>query len=79
MSDFDTTDHLEPKKEILLRPKKDVVLPKDNKLISEFSEEVAKQSRIFSIMDESIVSRISILQNNERYIDRFIPTYANTN
>ncbi|PJE81138.1 hypothetical protein COU58_04195 [Candidatus Pacearchaeota archaeon CG10_big_fil_rev_8_21_14_0_10_32_42] len=42
MSDFDTTDHLEPKKEILLRPKKDVVLPKDNKLISEFSEEVAK-------------------------------------
>jgi len=47
--------------------------------IKSFSEEIAKQSKIFSIMDESIVSRISILQNNERFIDRFIPTYANTN
>ena len=47
--------------------------------VKKFSEEIAKQSKIFSIMDESIVSRISILQNNERFIDRFIPTYANTN
>ena len=47
--------------------------------VKKFSEEIAKQSKIFSIMDESIVSRISILQNNERLIDRFIPTYANTN
>jgi tRNA wybutosine-synthesizing protein 1 len=47
--------------------------------IKNFSGEIAKQSKIFSIMDESIVSRISILQNNERFIDRFIPTYANTN
>jgi len=46
--------------------------------VKNFSEEIAKQSKIFSIMDESIVSRISILQNNERFIDRFIPTYANT-
>jgi tRNA wybutosine-synthesizing protein 1 len=46
--------------------------------IKSFSEEIAKQSKIFSIMDESIVSRISILQNNERHIDRFIPTHANT-
>ena len=46
--------------------------------IKNFSEEIAKQSKIFSIMDESIVSRISILQNKERFIDRFIPTYANT-
>jgi tRNA wybutosine-synthesizing protein 1 len=46
--------------------------------VKKFSEEIAKQSKIFSMMDESIVSRISILQNNERYIDRFIPTYANT-
>ena len=44
-----------------------------------FSEEIAKQSKIFSVMDESLVSRISILQNNERFIDRYIPTYANTN
>ena len=47
--------------------------------IKKFSEEITKQSKIFSIMDESIVSRISILQNNERFIDRFIPTYLNTN
>jgi tRNA wybutosine-synthesizing protein 1 len=47
--------------------------------VKKFSEEIAKQSKIFSIMDESIVSRISILQNNERFVDRFISTYANTN
>ncbi|MBT6468277.1 MAG: 4-demethylwyosine synthase TYW1, partial [Thaumarchaeota archaeon] len=42
-------------------------------------EQIAKQSKIFSIMDESIISRISILQNNERFIDRMIPSYVNTN
>ena len=47
--------------------------------VKKFSEEIAKQSKIFSVMDESLVSRISILQNNERFIDRYIPTYANTN
>jgi tRNA wybutosine-synthesizing protein 1 len=47
--------------------------------VKKFSEQVAKQSKIFSIMDESIISRISILQNNERMINRWIPTYANTN
>ena len=46
--------------------------------VKRFSEEVAKQSQIFSMMDESFVSRISILQNNERFIDRWIPTYSNT-
>jgi tRNA wybutosine-synthesizing protein 1 len=47
--------------------------------IKNFSEQVAKQSKIFSVMDESFVSRISVLQNNERLIDSHIPTYANTN
>ena len=47
--------------------------------VKKFSEEIAKQSKIFSIMDESLVSRISILQNNERFIDRWISSYANTN
>ena len=47
--------------------------------VKKFSEEIAKQSKIFSIMDESLVSRISILQNNERFIDRYISAYANTN
>jgi len=47
--------------------------------VKQFSEEIAKQSKIFSVMDESLVSRISILQNNERFIDRWISAYANTN
>ena len=47
--------------------------------VKKFSEQVAKQSGIFSVMDESFVSRISVLQNNERFIDRWIPTYVNTN
>ena len=47
--------------------------------VKKFSEEIAKQSKIFSIMDESLVSRISILQNKERFIDRWISAYANTN
>ena len=47
--------------------------------VKKFSEQIAKQSKIFSIMDESLVSRISILQNNERFIDRYISAYANTN
>jgi tRNA wybutosine-synthesizing protein 1 len=47
--------------------------------IKKFSEEIAKQSKIFSVMDESFVSRISVLQNNERFVDRWIPTYVSTN
>jgi tRNA wybutosine-synthesizing protein 1 len=47
--------------------------------VQKFSEEVAKQSQIFSVMDESLVSRIVILQNNQRVIDRWISAYANTN
>ncbi|MEX2192989.1 MAG: 4-demethylwyosine synthase TYW1 [Nitrosarchaeum sp.] len=47
--------------------------------VRKFSEEIAKQSKIFSIMDESLVSRIVILQNNHRVIDRWISSYANTN
>ena len=47
--------------------------------VKKFSEEIARQSKIFSIMDESLVSRISILLNNERFIDRYISAYANTN
>jgi tRNA wybutosine-synthesizing protein 1 len=47
--------------------------------VRKFSDEVAKQSQIFSVMDESLVSRIVILQNNQRSIDRLISSYANTN
>ena len=47
--------------------------------IRQFSKQVAKESKIFSILDESCVSRISLLQNNERYVDPIIPAFANTN
>jgi tRNA wybutosine-synthesizing protein 1 len=47
--------------------------------IRKFSEEIAKQSKIFSVMDESLVSRIVILQNNQRVIDRWISAYVDTN
>ena len=47
--------------------------------VRKFSEEIAKQSQIFSVMDESLVSRIVILQNNQRVIDRWISVYASTN
>jgi tRNA wybutosine-synthesizing protein 1 len=47
--------------------------------IRKFSEDISKQSQIFSVMDESLVSRIVILQNNQRVIDRWISSYANTN
>ena len=43
--------------------------------VKNFSEMVAKQCKIFSAMDESHVSRISVLQNNDRPIERFIRAY----
>lgn len=46
--------------------------------VKQFSKEIIKQSKIFSIMDESFVSRICVLQNKERFIDRWIPAYLNT-
>ena len=51
----------------------------DMEEIKKFSEEVATQSDLFSVMDESYVSRIVVLQNNNQNIDRWIPTYLNTN
>ena len=47
--------------------------------VKNFSKEIVKQSKIFSMMDESYVSRIVILQNNERNIDRWISSYQDTN
>jgi len=47
--------------------------------VRDFSENIARKSQIFSVMDESLVSRIVILQNNERVIDRWITDYSNTN
>ncbi len=46
--------------------------------VKHFASEIARQSEIYSVMDESMVSRIVVLQNQERFIDRWILTYANT-
>ena len=47
--------------------------------VKNFSKEIVKQGKIFSMMDESYVSRIVILQNIERNIDRWISSYQDTN
>lgn len=47
--------------------------------VRHFAVEIANKSEVFSVMDESIMSRIVVLQNQERFIDRLIPAYANTN
>ncbi|TBR24413.1 MAG: 4-demethylwyosine synthase TYW1, partial [Candidatus Nitrosotenuis sp.] len=44
--------------------------------VMHFSSELAKQSKTYSIMDDSQVSRIVVLQNNQRFIDRWIPAYS---
>jgi tRNA wybutosine-synthesizing protein 1 len=58
-------------------------LERDNMLefdeVMRFSSELAKQSKIFSVMDESQISRVVVLQNQERFIDRWISTYLDTN
>jgi len=47
--------------------------------VRHFASKLSEQSEIFSVMDESFVSKIVVLQNHERFIDRLIPTYAKTN
>jgi len=51
----------------------------DMEEVKEFSNEIVNHSNIFSVMDESIASRIVLLQNNERTTGRWISTYTNTN
>ena len=50
----------------------------DMQEVRDFSNMAAGQSGIFSVMDESYVSRISVLQNDSRPIDRFIRAYSDT-
>ena len=47
--------------------------------VRHFAEELVMQSGIFSVMDESSMSRIVVLQNRKRLIDRWIAAYAQTN
>ncbi len=47
--------------------------------VRHFASELANQNGMYSIMDESDISKIVVLQNRERFIDRWIPAYADTN
>ena len=47
--------------------------------VNHFANELARYGKIFSVMDYSYLSRIVVLQNQERFIDRVIPAYAQTN
>ena len=47
--------------------------------IRHFANELAKQSGIYSVMDESDMSRIVVLQNQNRFTDRWISSYLDTN
>lgn len=46
--------------------------------VREFAEGIVKQSGVFSVMDESDISRIVVLQNNRRFVDRQISTCVQT-
>ena len=46
--------------------------------ISHFANQLARKSQIYSVIDESIASRIVLLQNQQRQISPFISAYAQT-
>lgn len=46
--------------------------------VSHFALELARQSQIYSVMDDSVVSRIVVLQNQKRFTDRWISAYSQT-
>lgn len=45
--------------------------------VREFSDKLCKQLRGFIVMDESEISRIVVLQNKERHVERYIAQYQN--
>ena len=47
--------------------------------VKHFSTEITKRTDMFSVMDESTISRIVVLQNKKRFIDRWISPYVETN
>ncbi len=47
--------------------------------VMHFSSELVRQSKMFSVMDESQISRVVVLQNQERFTDRWISSYLDTN
>jgi len=47
--------------------------------VKHFSTEITKRTDMFSVMDESTISRIVVLQNKKRFIERWISPYVETN
>jgi len=47
--------------------------------VRSFASEVSEHSDRFSVMDESQISRIVILQNKKRFTDRYLTAYLETN
>lgn len=47
--------------------------------VRHFANTLIRQGGIYSVMDESEISRIVVLQNQKRFIDRWISSYVNTN
>jgi tRNA wybutosine-synthesizing protein 1 len=45
--------------------------------VQHFAYNLAKKSKIYDTMDESAASRIVVLQNQQRFTDRWIATYRN--
>jgi tRNA wybutosine-synthesizing protein 1 len=43
--------------------------------VREFSRKLCEMLPDFKVMDESEISRIVVLQNKKRYVDRFISSY----
>ena len=46
--------------------------------VQDFAHDLIEKNPNFMVMDESEISRIVVLQNKKRFIDRFIPTYSET-
>jgi len=41
-----------------------------------FANKLSQENNTFTVMDEREISRIEILQNKKRFVDRFIPAYC---
>jgi len=44
--------------------------------VRHFANKLSQENNSYAVMDESEISRIVILQNKKRFVDRFIPTYC---
>ena len=44
--------------------------------VRHFANKLSQENNTFTVMDESEISRIVILQNKKRFVDRFIPAYC---